>query len=103
VIAQSCAYDDTVAALSSLTSVPVDVVDRLMNGERPDPILILCKAAGYSWATARDIMLARAGSRGKASVTIDAAYANFDKLSESTAKRVVRFWQLSPGSLREAG
>jgi hypothetical protein len=48
-------------------------------------------------------MLARSGSRGKASVTIDSAFANFDKLSESTAKRVVRFWQLSPGSLREAG
>jgi uncharacterized protein (DUF2336 family) len=103
VIAQSRAYDDTVAALSALTSVPIDVVDRLMTGERPDPILILCKAAGYSWPTARDIVLARLGSRGKASITIDAAFANFDKLSESTAKRVVRFWQMSPGSLRAAG
>ncbi len=103
VIAQSRAYDETVAALSALASVPVDVVDQLMNGERPDPILILCKAAGYSWPTARDIMLARLGSRGKASVTIDAAFANFDKLSESTAQRVVRFWQVAPGSLRAAG
>jgi uncharacterized protein (DUF2336 family) len=103
VIAQSRAYDDTVAALSALTSVPVDVVDRLMNGERPDPILILCKAAGYSWPTARDIILARLGSRGKAASTVDAAYANFDKLSESTAKRVMRFWQAAPGNLRAAG
>ncbi|MET0277069.1 MAG: DUF2336 domain-containing protein [Pseudorhodoplanes sp.] len=102
-IAQLGAYDDTVAALSALTSVPIDVVDRLMTGERPDPILILCKASGYSWPTARDIVLARAGSRGKAAITIDAAFANFDKLSESTAKRVVRFWQMSPGSLRAAG
>jgi len=103
VIAQSRAYDETIAALSALTSVPVDVIDRLMSGERPDPILILCKAAGYSWPTARDIVLARLGNRGKAAVTIDAAFANFDKLSESTAKRVVRFWQMAPGSLQAAG
>ena len=102
-IAQSRAYCDTVAALSELASVSVDVVDRLMTGDRPDPILILCKSAGYSWPTARDILSARLGSRAKAAVGIDAAQANFDKLSESTAKRVVRFWQMAPGSLRAAG
>ena len=92
-------YDDTVAALAQLTGVPIDVVDRLMSGERPDPILILCKSAGYAWPTARDILLARPGSRGKGAPSLDAASANFDRLSASTAKRVVRFWQVTPGSL----
>jgi len=95
-------YDDTVAALSQFTAVPVDVVDRLMCGERPDPILILCKAAGFSWSTARDVILARLGSRSKAGPSLDAASANFDRLSSSTAKRVVRFWQITPGSLNTA-
>jgi hypothetical protein len=79
--------------------VPIDVVDRLMSGERPDPILILCKSAGYAWPTTRDILLARPGSRGKGAPSLDAASANFDRLSASTAKRVVRFWQVTPGSL----
>jgi uncharacterized protein (DUF2336 family) len=100
--AKKQSYDDTVAALSQLTGVPIEVVDRLMNGERPDPILILCKAAGYSWPTARDIMLARLGNRGKGAPTLDAASANFERLSPSTAKRVVRFWQVTPGSLKGA-
>jgi uncharacterized protein (DUF2336 family) len=100
--AKKQSYDETVAALSQLTGVPTDVVDRLMNGERPDPILILCKAAGYSWPTARDIMLARLGNRGKGAPTLDAASANFDRLSTSTAQRVVRFWQVTPGSLKSA-
>jgi uncharacterized protein (DUF2336 family) len=100
--AKKQSYDDTVAALSLLTEVPIDVVDRLMSGERPDPILILCKAAGYAWPTAREIILARPGSRGKGGPSIDAASANFDRLSASTAKRVVRFWQVTPGSLQSA-
>jgi uncharacterized protein (DUF2336 family) len=95
-------YDDAVAALAQLTEVPVDVVDRLMSGERPDPILILCKSAGFSWPTARDILLVRPGSRGKGAPSLEAASANFDRLSTSTAKRVVRFWQITPGSLQSA-
>ncbi len=102
VFAKNQAYDNTVAALSQLTGVPIDVVDRLMNGDRADPILILCKAAGYSWPTAREIICARLGNRGKGTPTLDAASANFDRLSTSTAQRVVRFWQVTPGSLTTA-
>jgi len=100
--ARSKAYDSTVAALSELTDVPIEVVERLMNGDRPDPILILCKAAGYSWPTARNIIQARLVARGKSVQTLDAAHSNFDKLSAATAQRVVRFWQISPGSIPEA-
>jgi hypothetical protein len=52
--------------------------------------------------TARDIMYARLGNRGKGAPTLDAASTNFDRLSTATAKRVVRFWQITPGSLNTA-
>ncbi len=100
--ARSRAYDSTVAALSELTEVPIEVVGRLMSGDRPDPILILCKAAGYSWPTARNIIQARLGAKGKSAPTLEAAHANFDKLSLATAQRVVRFWQISPSSIPAA-
>ncbi len=95
-------YEDTAAALSALSSVPIDAIDRLMAGERPDPVLILCKAAGFSWTTARAIILARPGNHGKSSPALEAAYANFDKLSAPTAQRVVRFWQTTDTPLRKA-
>lgn len=98
--AQAKAYDETVAALSELTEVSIDVVDRLMSGERPDPILILCKAAGYSWSTAKNVILIRTGTKGKSSPTLDAALVNFEKLSVSTAQRVVRFWQVGQGQFQ---
>jgi uncharacterized protein (DUF2336 family) len=93
-LAQSGAYDEAIAALSELTDVAVDAVDRLMGGERPDPILILCKAAGHSWPTARAILMLRASPKGKSPAAIEAARVNFEKLSIATAQRVVRFWQL---------
>ena len=53
-----------VAALSRLCAVPIDVVDRLMGGDRPDPVLILCKSAGWEWPTVKALIMARPGSKG---------------------------------------
>jgi uncharacterized protein (DUF2336 family) len=92
--AQDKKFEETVAALSVLCGVPIDTADRLMAGDRPDPILILCKSAGYSWATARAIILSRPSAKGTSTHSLDAAFGNFDKLSPSTAQRVVRFWQV---------
>ena len=65
-----------------------------MGGDRPDPVLILCKSAGWGWPTVRAIIMARPGGKGASSQALDAAYSNFERLSPATAQRVVRFWQV---------
>jgi uncharacterized protein (DUF2336 family) len=87
-------FEETVAALALLCGVPIETADRLMAGDRPDPILILCKAASYGWPTVRAIILSRPNGKGTSSQALDGAFANFEKLSPSTAQRVVRFWQV---------
>jgi uncharacterized protein (DUF2336 family) len=87
-------FEETVAALSVLAGVPIETADRLMAGDRPDPILILCKAGGYNWTTARAIIMSRPSAKGTSNSSLDAAFQNFEKLSPSTAQRVVRFWQV---------
>ena len=87
-------YEETIAALASLCSVPIDVVDRLMGGDRPDPILILCKSAGWGWPTVKAVIMARPSSMGPSSQGLATAYSNFERLSPATAQRVMRFWQL---------
>ena len=82
------------ASLSVLCGVPIEVVDRLMGGDRPDPVLILCKAAGFSWPPRARSSSSRPGGKGTSSQALDAAYANFEKLAPATAQRVVRFWQV---------
>jgi uncharacterized protein (DUF2336 family) len=84
-------YDEAIAALAELCAVPIEVVDRLMGAERPDPILILCKSAGWAWPTVAAIIVMRPG--GRPNQGLDAAYANFERLSPATARRVLRFWQ----------
>ncbi|WP_298260830.1 DUF2336 domain-containing protein [Bradyrhizobium sp.] len=87
-------YAETVAALSAMSGVPISAVDRLMVGDRHDPILIIAKSIGLDWPTVRSLVLLRLGpARIPASADIDAIRMNFMRLSPSTAERVVSFWR----------
>ncbi len=97
VFAKAGKYEETIAALATLCAVPVEVVDRLMSGERADPVLILGRSAGFGWPTLREVISARPGAKPTAQI-LDAAFENFEKLTAATAQRVVRFWQVRQGT-----
>jgi uncharacterized protein (DUF2336 family) len=87
-------YEVLVVALSQLCSVPVEVVDRLLQGDRTDPVMILCKSAGCGWPTVKAIIAASPGHKEQSSQSLDEAFTNFERLTLATAQRVVRFWQI---------
>ncbi|MGH6673847.1 MAG: DUF2336 domain-containing protein [Xanthobacteraceae bacterium] len=89
-------YEEAVVGLAALSKVPIAVVNRLMNGNRPDAVLILCKAAGLGWPTAKAIFLVHPNGKGTSGQVFEEASAHYSHLSASTAHRVVRFWQIRP-------
>jgi uncharacterized protein (DUF2336 family) len=100
-LARKGQFEETVAALASLCTVPIEVVDRLMADDRPDPVLILGRSAGWGWATVKAILMARSmarlGAAQMSSQDLDAACSNYERLSPTAARRVIRFWQLRGG------
>jgi hypothetical protein len=87
-------YEESVAALSALSGVGIATLDRLIAGDRHDPILILGKTIGLEWATVRALILLRLGPhRVAAPADIEAARLNFARLVPMTAERVVYFWR----------
>jgi uncharacterized protein (DUF2336 family) len=90
-------YEESIAALSAMSTVKIGTLDRLITGERYDPILIIGKALGLEWATVRALILLRLGpSRIPAPADIETARVNFARLMPSTAERVVDFWRTRP-------
>ncbi len=87
-------YEEAVVALAMLAKVPIKIAGRLMDGERHDPVLIMCKAAGLSWPAVKALIKARPDGTATSSLGLDAAFANYGRLSASTAQRVIRFWQV---------
>ena len=92
--AKSLRYEESVAALAAMSGVKIATLDRLISGDRHDPILIVGKTIGLEWATVRALVLLRLGPhRVPASSDIEAARVNFARLMPSTAQRVVEFWK----------
>jgi uncharacterized protein (DUF2336 family) len=87
-------YEEAVAALSAMSGVKIDTLDRLISGERYDPILIAGKTIGLEWATVRALILLRLGPNRTASpADIETARVNYARLMPSTAQRVVELWK----------
>ena len=87
-------FEEVVVALATLGKVPINVVDRLMGGDQPDPVLILCRAINLNWATVRAIIKLRPSGKGTSNQGLDSAFGNYERLSNATAQRVVRFWKV---------
>jgi uncharacterized protein (DUF2336 family) len=96
--AKSEKFEETAVALSLLSGLPIEAVEQALLDERPDMVLILAKAMGFSWATAKLVLLLRTGGRGAAQHDLDLALQSFDRLQVSTAQRAVRFYQSRQGA-----
>ncbi|MBY0381833.1 MAG: DUF2336 domain-containing protein [Xanthobacteraceae bacterium] len=94
VFAKEHAYEESIAALSAMTGIELATLDRLVLGDRHDPILLIAKAAGFGWATARALIALRLGpGKVSAPADIEEARINFERLSIVTAQRVLAFWR----------
>jgi uncharacterized protein (DUF2336 family) len=92
--AKAYKYEESVVALSAMSGVKIATLDRLIEGDRYDPILIVSKMIGLEWATVRALILLRLGpNRVPSAADIESARANFARLMPSTAERVVGFWK----------
>jgi uncharacterized protein (DUF2336 family) len=92
--ARAFKYEESVAALSAMTGVKIETLDRLISGDRYDPLLIAGKAIDVEWATVRALILLRLGpNRTTSPADIENARVNYARLMPSTAQRVVAFWK----------
>jgi uncharacterized protein (DUF2336 family) len=85
-------FERTVAAFSLLAAVPAELIERLMTGERLEPVLILCKAVRFKWPTARAVLRSRPGPRVSAQALTEAC-DDFNRLSPVSARQMLRYWQ----------
>ena len=70
-----------------MSGVKLPTLDRLISGDRYDPILILGRVMNLGWPTVRALIVLWYGpQRSPADADIEAARVNFAKLMPSTAR-----------------
>ncbi|MGY8710629.1 DUF2336 domain-containing protein [Bradyrhizobium sp. 18BD] len=87
-------YEESIASLSAMAGIRLSILDRLVSGDRYDPILIVGRMLNLGWPTVRSLILLWYGPhRMPADADIESARMNFTRLMPSTAERVVKFWR----------
>lgn len=93
-------FEETVATLSALTAVPIELVDRLMNDTNRYGIMMLCKMMGLHWNLVQNVMLLCRKPGDSSEWDMDELGDDYDVLAVSLANRLLRFWQAQ--QLRQA-
>jgi uncharacterized protein (DUF2336 family) len=84
-------FERTVVALARLGRFPVALVERALLDEGADLVVVLARAAGCSWTTAKAVLRMYVAKRSVLPQDLDRAAAKFERLSPESARLVVTF------------
>lgn len=82
-------FEETAAALSLMGQLPIDLVERAMVGEREETVLIVAKAVGLSWQTARAVLQLCAGKTSIAAERLESSRSVYNSMKRETAVQVL--------------
>ena len=92
--------------MALLCSAPIELIDRLMQGNRVDALLIPCKAAGLGWPATKVVIRLTPAQSATSEAAFETAKRDFANLSVGAAQRIIRFWQVrsnvAPGAMPPA-
>lgn len=83
-------FDETTAALSLLTDLPVGAIERALVHDTGDQVLVLAKSINLSWKTTRAILAVRSGGGGE----FPDYHERFNRLRPETARAAIQFYRL---------
>lgn len=84
---------EVTAALSIMLSVTPELVESLMDGERLEPFLMMCKAANLRWPTVRALLELSTRSGRSTQDGLTQACDDFNKLSTLVSQQALKLWQ----------
>ena len=90
--AKSRQYAAAVTALATLCDASVDMIKQMLDDGRNEPLLIPCKVADVSWPTLRALLQDEVLGRTTSDDELVKLKSDYNKLSPTTARKVLEFW-----------
>jgi uncharacterized protein (DUF2336 family) len=87
-------FDETTIALSLMADLPIGVIERAIANRRTEQILVLSRAVGIGWETAKAVLLLQAGAKGSSTLELDQCCETFARLRRDTANKAIQFYRL---------
>ena len=93
-LAEGHRIPELIAALSVLTGVAIEIVDRIVHAPSVYGTMVLCRAIALDWPAAHIVIRGRPGVGRSRVEDVEEAQEEYAKLSASSAQRLLRFWQI---------
>lgn len=91
--AQAHKFNEAMIALSLLCSLPVDIVERALFDKNKEMVLVLAKAAQFSWSTTMALLFLGASDHRISAQDLDALSGEFLKLDAQASQGVINFYR----------
>lgn len=85
-------YAAAVTALATLCDASVDMIKRMLEEGRNESLLVPCKVAEVSWPTLRALLQDEVFGRAATDDELIKLKSDYNKLSPTTARKVLEFW-----------
>ena len=89
--AQAGRIGEATVVLAKMCDLPTSVVARALGEDRVDMILVMARAAGFSWEATKAILLLCCGKSGIAPHLLEHSRQTYDRLTLETALQVLQF------------
>ena len=84
---------EVIVAVAQLCDVPIKVVERAFAEDQLETMVVLAKAAGLAWPTAKVLLSLLAADRAFSSDRMSRSKASFEKLNFHTARQILQFYR----------
>jgi hypothetical protein len=85
-------YGNCIVALSLLTKAPADMIEPLFCNEKPDGLIVACRAANLGWATVLMILRSRPGQPPSKLLDLEQCRHMFQAITLVSAQRTMQAW-----------
>ena len=89
-------------SLASMCELPAGLIERALIDDRAEQILVLARAAGLSWETARALLVLKSRPH-EARDDLERLLEVFLRLRPQTARKSVQFYRLRERALGQGG
>jgi uncharacterized protein (DUF2336 family) len=93
-------YPNIIAALALLSTAPIEAIEPLVSNDRPDGLIVACKAARLNWSTTLMVLRNRPNCRPLSKQDTEDVKEVFETLSLSSAQQTITFWSARAASLK---
>jgi uncharacterized protein (DUF2336 family) len=84
---------EATAALAILSGIAPEAIEELMDQERLEPFLMMCKAGNFRWSTVRALLELRPRPGKSMQDFLTQACDDFNRLSPGVSQQALKFWQ----------